>query len=261
MKIVDLALDNVDDSINLCIGSKPGFEAAREEKRRWLERLLPYGVGGKLANFDGHLVGMLEYSPIEYAPFPVTGERLLHINCIWVLPGYQRMNIGESLMRSFANEAMARGSAGASVLADEGPFFMPATFFAHEGFRTIERRGHQELMWKELGPCKPPSFMPVTFSPKKEESKVRVDVLCSAQCPWSIMTRQRIEKVSREFGESVKVRCIETSDRQAIAKLGESRKVFVNGKECFFIPPTEDDIRKVFEIGVKALELEGRAPA
>lgn len=258
MKIADLALNNVDDSINLCIGSKPGFEVAREEKRRWLENLLPHGVGGKLAYFDGHLVGMLEYSPIEYAPFPVRGERILHINCIWVLPNYQRMAIGENLMKSFANEARARGKRGLSVMADEGPFFMPATFFAHEGFRTIETRGRQELMWKELEPCRPPTLLPATFSPEVEQTKVRVEVLCSAQCPWSIMTRRRIEKVSKEFGGAVRVRCVETSDRQTVAKLGESRKVFVNGKECFFMPPTEDDIRKVFEIGVKGLEREGR---
>jgi len=258
LKIVDLTLKNADDSINLCIGSKPGFELAREEKRQWLEKRLSHGVGGKLAYSDGQLAGMVEYSPIEYAPFPVGGDSLLHINCIWVLPRFQRMTIGENLVRSCISEARTRGKRGLSVLAYGATFFMPATFFVRQGFRTVQRRGSQELMWKELQPCKPPSFLPMAFSPERDEAKVAVDVLYSAQCPWSIMTRDRIERVSREFSGAVKVRLIDTEDRRALAKFGESRKVFVNGNETFFAPPTEGDIRKVFETCTKSLERESR---
>ncbi len=253
LKIVDLSLKNADDSINLCIGCKPGFEMAREEKRRWLEGKLTHSVGGKLAYSDGQLAGMVEYSPIEDAPFPVTGENLLHINCIWVLPNYQRATIGENLLKACAAEAQSRGRSGLSVLAYAGTFFMPATFFFRQGFRMVERRGTQELMWKEIDLCKPPSFLPSAFSPSKDNDKVLVDVLYSAQCPWSIMTRERIERVSREFGKSVKVRSIDTENRPALSKYGESRKVFVDGNETFFAPPTEEDIRRVFETHTRYL--------
>ena len=113
-------------------------------------------------------------------------------------------------------------------------------------------------MWKELEPCKPPSFLPVAFSPEEDKGKVAVDVLYSAQCPWSIMTRDRIRRVSREFGRAVRVRLIDTEDRRVLAKFGESRKVFINGNETFLAPPTEEDIRKVFETCTKSPERESR---
>ena len=253
LRIVDLVQGNVHDSIGLCIGCKPGYELAREEKRRWLEKRLPYGVGGKLAYYGGQLVGMAEYSPIEYAPFPITGTGLLHINCIWVLPQFQRKSIGRNLVKACLTEAEARGRKGLSVVSYDGAFLMPSTFFLHEGFRRIQMRGREELMWKELEPCKPPTFLPVEFVPEKSTKRVIVEILSCAQCPWSIMTQQRFERVSREFRRAVSVRTTRADDRETIKKFGDSRKVFVNGTESFLFPPTEDDIRRILETSTEDL--------
>jgi ribosomal protein S18 acetylase RimI-like enzyme len=253
LRIVDLTPENVDDSINLCIGRKPGYEQAREEKRRWLEERLPNGVGGKLAYQDGQLAGMLEFCPIEYVPFPISGSELLHINCVWVLPQFQRKGIGESLVKSCFAETRLRGKRGVSVIAYDGTFFMPSTFFLNQGFRTVSRRETLELMWSPLEPCKPPAFLIQEYSPEKIPGKLAVDVLCSAQCPWSVMTRERIKRVSREFGGTVKLRSININDRQAVEKFGDSKKVFVDGNESFLISPTEDDIRKVLKVNLESV--------
>ncbi len=260
MRIEDLTLDNARDAIGLCIGSKAAYEQAREEKRRWLEKRLPTTVGGKLAYYDEQLAGMIEYSLIEDAPFPVTGRDLLHINCIWVLPRFQRREIGKTLIRACLNAARSRRRKGLSVVSYDGTFLMPSTFFLHEGFRRIQIRGREELMWREIEPCKPPAFVPREFLPQTDPKKVMVEILCSPQCPWSVMTRRRLEKVSREFGRTVKISSITTNDRQAIEQLGDSRKVFVNGTESFLFPPTEDDIRKTLEESKKDLALKAKVP-
>ncbi len=194
MKIVDLTPQAVHDSISLCIGSKPGFELAREEKRRWLESNLPDKAAAKLAYQDNQLAGMLEYSLIEHSPVPVTGKDLLHINCIWVLPSFQKKGLGAELLRSIIREAVSRSKRGLSVVAYNSPLFMPSSFFYNKGFRTLQERGLQELMWMELETCEPPSFLPVKFSSSHGQKKVVIDVLYCAQCPWSIKTRERIEK-------------------------------------------------------------------
>lgn len=253
LKIVDLTPQRFDESISLCIGCKPGFEQAREEKRRWLESHYPNKVGGKLAYLNGQLAGMVEFCPIENAPFPVTGEKLLHINCIWVLPGYQKRSVGHYLMNSCERETETRACGGLSVLAYDGPLFMPASFFVHEGFRTIQRRPHEVLMWKEIEACEPPEFLASRFTPEKSENALAIDVLWSAQCPWSVMTRQRIQRVSREFHDQVRVRSIETDDRKSLARLGESQKIFVNGNQTFITPLTEKDIRRTLETEEKNL--------
>ena len=257
LKIVDLNPERYDESISLCIGCKPGFEQAREEKRRWLENHYPKKVGGKLAYLNGQIAGMIEFCPIEHSPFPVTGEGLLHINCIWVLPGYQRKSIGQTLLRSCREEMETRGRKGLSVLAYDGPMLMPEAFFAHEGFRTVQKRLHTELMWKEFGACRPPEFLESRFTPERLDDGIAIDMLWSAQCPWSVMTRQRIQRVSREFKEQVRFRSIQADDRQSINRLGESKTIFMNGKEAFLAPPTEADIRKTIEI--EARELNERA--
>ncbi len=245
MKIVDLTVQTIDDSINLCIGSKPGDEQAREEKRRWLESRMPLRAGGKLAYQDGNLAGMVEFTPIEDSPFPVTGVGLLHINCLWVLPRHQRRGLGKGLLKSCVQEAGRLGMKGVSVVADDNPVFMPSSFFLHQGFLSIEQRGHEELMLMDLKESRPPRFIPAEYFAKTSGNKVLVDVLYCSQCPWSVKTRSRIEKVAREFGHSVQVRCTRTDTRAKVEEMGDSRKILVDGKEVFLPTPTEDDVRKV----------------
>ena len=258
MKIVDLTPETIDDSISLCIGSKPGFEQAREEKRRWLEARLPSRVGVKLAYDEGSLAGMLEYSPIEDTPFPVVGKRLLHIHCLWVLPGFQKRGLAKSLVRSLVHEAEKRRRNGLSVIAHDGAFFKPIGFFAGQKFRTVDRRGHSELMWREIAPSNPPRFISSTFSPSSISDKVNVDVLYCSQCPWTIKSRERITRIAREFGRDVKVRTVRTDDRTVMEDTGDFSGVYVNGQD-FYFASSEDDIRKM--LATKTKELHTPTPA
>jgi GNAT superfamily N-acetyltransferase/predicted Rdx family selenoprotein len=258
LNIVDLTLEGVHDSISLCIGSKPGFELAREEKRQWLESNLPDKAGAKLAYHEGQLAGMLEYSLIEHSPFPIAGKDLLHINCIWVLPSFHKKGLGAELLKSIIREAESRGKRGISVLAYNSPFFMPSSFFLHKGFHSLQVRDLQELMWMELETCKPPIYLLTKFSPTLDPKRVAIDVLYCAQCPWSIKTRERIERVSREFGDDVRVRSIRTDTRNKMESLGDSRKVFLDGKESFLAPPTEEDVRKAVASRIRERDREAR---
>jgi GNAT superfamily N-acetyltransferase/predicted Rdx family selenoprotein len=252
MKIVDLSPDKVHDSINLCIGSKPGFEQAREEKRRWLEARLPLRVGAKLAYYDDSLAGMLEYSPIEDTPFPVLGKHLLHIHCIWVLPSFQKKGIGKELVKSLVHEAERRGRKGISVIAQPGVFFMPTSFFLEQKFRTVERRSQSELMWRELEPVSPPKFILSTFSPSTSPDKITIDVLYCSQCPWTIKSRERMARISKEFGNDVKIHTVRTDDRDAMEKTGDLKGVYVNGQD-FYFASSEENIRKTLSAKTKLL--------
>ena len=245
MKIVDLTAETVDDSINLCIGSKPGDELAREEKRRWLESRMPLKAGGKLAYERNQLVGMIEFAPIEDSPFPVAGSNLLHINCVWVLPRFQGRGIGEELLQSCVQEAKRRGMKGVSVVANDNPLVMPLSFFYKQGFRSADHKRNEELMWMIIEPSPPPKFLPIGYSRKNNRKGMAVDILYCGQCPWSIKGRGRIEKVAREFGERVQVHSIRTDNREAIEMLGDSKKIFVDGKDVPLHTPTEEDIRRL----------------
>jgi GNAT superfamily N-acetyltransferase/predicted Rdx family selenoprotein len=252
MKIVDLTPDTVHDSINLCIGSKPGFEQAREEKRRWLEARLPLRVGAKLAYYDDSLAGMLEYSPIEDTPFPIIGKHLLHIHCIWILPSFQKRGIGKELVKSLVHEAERRGRKGISVIAQPGVFFMPTSFFLNQKFRTVDRRNQSELMWREIEPAIPPKFITSTFSPTTRPDKISIDVLYCSQCPWTIKSRERMTRISKEFGNDIKIHTVRTDDRSVMEDTGDLKGVYVNGQD-FYFASTEEDIRKMLTAKTKRL--------
>jgi GNAT superfamily N-acetyltransferase/predicted Rdx family selenoprotein len=252
MKIVDLTRSAIDETISLCIGSKPGFEQAREEKRRWLEQRLPDRVGAKLAYFEGSLAGMIEYAPIEETPFPVQGRDLLHIHCIWVLPGFQKKGLGKELMRSVIREAKVRGRKGVSVIAYDGAFFMPISFFDEEKFEEADRRNNSELMWRELSPTNPPNFIRSNFTPTLVPGKVSVDVLYCAQCPWTIKSNERMTRITREFGNDVKICTVRTDDRKVMEETGDLKGVYVNGQD-WVLTAAENDIRTMLAAKTKLL--------
>lgn len=255
MRIVDLTPDNVDESISLCIGSKPGFEQAREEKRRWLEGRLPTRVGAKLAYDDDSLAGMLEYSPIEYTPFPVVGNNLLHIHCLWILPRFQKKGLAKELMKSLVRQAEKQGRRGISVVAHDTTFFMPVSFFTNNKFRTVDRRNNSQLMWRELTETSvsdPPRFVSTSFTPTTAANKVGVDVLYCSQCPWTIKSRERMARVTKEFGKEIKTRMVRTDDRKVMEDIGEISGVFVDGQH-FYFASTEEDIRRMLAAKVREL--------
>ena len=74
LRIEDLTMENSHDAIDLCISPKSVYKQARAEKLRWLESRLPNLAGGKLAYFDDEPAGMIEFSIIEDAPLPVSGN-------------------------------------------------------------------------------------------------------------------------------------------------------------------------------------------
>lgn len=231
----------------------------REEKRRWLESMVPERAGAKLAYDQGQLAGMAEYSLIEDSPFPIAGKDLLHLNCVWILPRYQKRGFGRELVKACLSEARRRAKIGLSVVAYHDPFFMPSSFFGHEGFRGVEVRGREELMWRNFEDiaCEysiPPRFLENEYSPGVSSRKVFVNVTYCAQCPWSVKTRERLEKVSREFPEVV-VLSIRADAKETVAELGGSRSVFVDGKEVFLPTPTEDNVRSLFAARVQERKL------
>lgn len=107
-------------------------------------------------------------------------------------------------------------------------------------------------MWRELGDAEPPKFIQSDFTPTEVQGKIGIDVLYCSQCPWTIKSRERLTRVSREFASDVKIRAVKTDDRKVMEDTGDLKGVYVNGQD-FFFAATEDDIRKV--LTVKAREL------
>lgn len=140
-------------------------------------------------------VGLLEYIPIEKTIFPVKGENLAFMHCIWVIPPYQRKGVAQTLMENFFDQTSH--FSGSAVIAYEGEswwgFFdyMPTWFFAKFGFKEVERKSKSVLMLMSYGNANPPALTldPCTLTHGVEgqgsRGKRGVGFFWSTQCPYS----------------------------------------------------------------------------
>ena len=75
-----------------------------EKRLTWIEEMWSKGLEIIVALSPRRSKkGLIEYMPIEVAPEPVKGKSSLFINCIWVLPRFKKMGIGEGLMQRARN--------------------------------------------------------------------------------------------------------------------------------------------------------------
>ena len=85
----------------------------RYRKRiEYLNKAIPKGFYKKLLIFNGEVVGQIEYSPAEVSYYPIMGDNVIVMNCIWVLRKAKGHNFGKQLL-----EEMIKSEKDASSFA------------------------------------------------------------------------------------------------------------------------------------------------
>ena len=83
-----------------------------KKRHRYLEVAVPKGFRKKLLIFDGEVVGQIEYAPAEVSGYPVMGNNIIVMSCIWVLRRGKGHNFGKRLFADMMkSEKNARGFA------------------------------------------------------------------------------------------------------------------------------------------------------
>lgn len=65
-----------------CLSPLP-FRKYRK-RHEYLEAAIPKGFHKKLLIFNGEVVGQIEYAPAEASGYPIMGDDVVVMNCIWV---------------------------------------------------------------------------------------------------------------------------------------------------------------------------------
>jgi len=170
-------------------------------------------------------VGRIEVMPIETAPLPLQGEDLWVIRCLWVLPPAEGKGIGKALM-GHALEA-ARGSAGVAALTFPG--WVPVSFYAKHGFKTVETCGDHILLLRANRPSARVSLVPVKKAQQGSDAVVHVEAVLSARCPWLILTYRRILDIAREISSRVVTAERIIRDRADALSFGEEN-IYIDGE-------------------------------
>jgi hypothetical protein len=98
----------------------------RRYKRRteYLTKAIPRGFHKQLLIFNREVVGQIEYSPAEVSYYPIMGDNIIVMNCIWVLKKAKGHNFGKLLLEDFIkSEKEASGFATIALENHWSPWF------------------------------------------------------------------------------------------------------------------------------------------
>lgn len=86
------------------------------KRQEYLENATPKGFHKKLLILNGETVGQIEYAPAEACGYPIIGNSVITMNCIWVLRKAKGHNFGEQLLKNMMeNEMNAPGFAAIAL--------------------------------------------------------------------------------------------------------------------------------------------------
>ena len=248
MEIVDLTEELV-PLYCVCLEDwSPELAEAGDHKRRWYERMKGKGLRVKLALDDrGEVGGMIHYAPIEETF--VEGRNLYLVYCVWV-HGYEKgrgnfqgKGMGKALLKAAEEDARARGAKGMAAWGLDLPFFLRASWFRKQGYRTADRLGgFQALVWK---PFTADAVKPRWLRPKKRPEttpgKVTVTALVNGWCPAQSLACERAKKAAAAFGEKALFREVDTLDRTTLLEWGSADALFIDRKTVRTGPPPSYD--------------------
>ena len=91
---------------------------------QYLKKAVPKGFHKKLLILNKEVVGQIEYSPPEASYYPITGESLVVMNCIWVLRKAKGHGFGKQLLKNMIDsEKDASGFATIALENHWSPWF------------------------------------------------------------------------------------------------------------------------------------------
>jgi N-acetylglutamate synthase-like GNAT family acetyltransferase len=97
---------------------------ACQRRIEYSKNAIAKGFRKKLLISDGQVVGQIEYSPAEVSYYPIIGENLIVMNCIWVLKRAKGHDFGKKLLRDMIeSEKEASGFATIALENHWSPWF------------------------------------------------------------------------------------------------------------------------------------------
>jgi hypothetical protein len=105
-----------------CLAPMP-FRKYRK-RHEYLEAAIPKRFHKKLLILNGQVVGQIEYAPAEACRYPITGDNIIVMNCIWVLRRAKGRNLGKQLLNDMMkSEKNAVGFATIALENHWSPWF------------------------------------------------------------------------------------------------------------------------------------------
>ena len=145
-----------------CISPMPYRK--RKKRSEYLKKAIPNGLKKKILYWKGDPVGQIEYAPANYSGYPIYGEKLLILNCIWVLRKAKGHRFGKILMNEMIRQEKWANAIATIGLEGHWSPWMKKQQMEYLGFKSIDaikvkslykKQGYIfkiHLMWLPLKP-------------------------------------------------------------------------------------------------------------
>ncbi len=233
-----------------------------DHKERWYCLMKNQGLRVKLAkDDDGNVAGMIQYAPIENSP--AEGNGLYFVYCIWVhghkqgRGNFQKKGYGKALLSVAEEDVKNLGGKGIAAWGLMLPFWMKASWFKKQGYKSADRMGIQVLLWKPFtNDATLPKWIRRKKKPEAGAEKVQVTAFHNGWCPAQNIVFERAKRAAAEYRDRVIFMEYDTSDRAVFLEWGISDAVFIDGKEVWSgPPPSYEKIKGLIEKRIKKKRL------
>ena len=121
-KIVDIAKNSeYEIFLHRCLA---GPFRRYKKRTEYLGKAILRGLHKKLLIFNQEVAGQIEYSPAEASYYPIMGNNVIVMNCVWVLKKAKGHDFGKLLLEdAMKNEKDAAGFATIALENHSSPWF------------------------------------------------------------------------------------------------------------------------------------------
>lgn len=243
MKIVDLTAEYEDPYFECLEDWSDEMKDAGDHKSRWYDRKKDRGLRVKLAMDDqGTVGGMIQYLPIE--EYGLEGQDLHFILCIWVhgydegRGNFQKQGMGKALLQAAEEDSRALGKKGIAAWGLALPFWMRASWYKKQGYKSVDRNGIAVLVWKPFtDDAVAPRWIRRRKKPGKTVGKVTVSAFVNGWCPAQNLVYERARRAAGQFGDQVSFESYDTLKPEVFEEWGISDALYIDGKEVRTGPP------------------------
>jgi hypothetical protein len=173
-----------------------------KKRMEYLKNATPKGFHKKLLILNREVVGQIEYSPAEVSYYPIMGDNIIVMNCIWVLKKAKGHNFGKLLMEDMIkSEKEAAGFATIALENHWSPWFKKGEM-EKLGFKSLDstKVAHKtkykgqvfsiHLMWMPTTE----KAKPLTWNKKKLLEGITTCILHPLYHPQTYRPKQILEK-------------------------------------------------------------------
>lgn len=137
VKIIDITEDiEYERYLYKCLAPMP-FRKYRK-RREYLEAAIPKGFHKKLLLLNGKIVGQIEYAPAEMSGYPIMGDNIIVMNCIWVLRKAKGRDLGKQILTSMMKSEKSAVGFATVALEDHWSPWLRKEQMEKLGFRSLD---------------------------------------------------------------------------------------------------------------------------